>query len=69
VRVGSSVSARARRLVRPAHDPSYAATLGAWVDATAGGPLDTPSLQDGLRSLEIVAAAASAAASGERIHL
>jgi predicted dehydrogenase len=69
VRAGDSMGARARRLVRPTHDPSYAATLGAWVDAIAGAPSDTPSLQDGLRSLEIVDAAAAAAASGERIRL
>ena len=52
---------RPRALLRPGFDPSYAATVAAWVRAIAGEQVDLPTVEDGLRSLEIVAAAASGA--------
>jgi myo-inositol 2-dehydrogenase/D-chiro-inositol 1-dehydrogenase len=48
---------RPRALLRPASDPSYAATIAAWVGALNGGEDDLPNVEDGLRSLEIIAAA------------
>jgi myo-inositol 2-dehydrogenase/D-chiro-inositol 1-dehydrogenase len=52
---------RARRLVRPADDPSYRRALSAWLDAVRGGPNRCPTLADGLRSLEWVLAAQDSA--------
>src|SRR3954447_20502431 len=48
VRPRATLGSRARRIVRPAHDPSYAATLDAWVAAVGGAPFDAPTLEDGL---------------------
>ena len=45
------------RLVRPSSEPSYALALAAFVDAIRGGKTDLASLDDGLRSLEVVLAA------------
>jgi predicted dehydrogenase len=49
------------RLVRPSYDPSYRRALSAFVDLINGGPSSIASLQDGLRSLEVVLAAEESA--------
>ena len=48
---------RARRLVGRGGDPSYLRTLRAFVQRAAGVSVDAPTLDDGLRSLQIVLAA------------
>jgi len=50
-----------RSRLRPGWDPSYRAALGAFVDRVQGAPVSLPTLEDGLRSLEIVLAAEDAA--------
>ncbi len=49
------------RLVRPSYDPSYRRALNAFVELINGGPSRIASLQDGLRSLEVVLAAEESA--------
>jgi predicted dehydrogenase len=55
---------RARALVRRATEPSWARALAAFVEAVRGRRVELPTLEDGLRSLEIVTAAEQAAAAG-----
>jgi predicted dehydrogenase len=56
---------RARSVLQRGHDPSYAATVAAWVAAIQGDEqAQLPTLEDGLRSLEAVAAP-----SGTRVAL
>lgn len=52
---------RARSLVRPLSEPSWGYALRAFVGKINGADLDVPTMADGLRSLEIVAAAERAA--------
>lgn len=47
--------------LRPGWDPSYRASLRAFVDRVQGSPVSLPTLEDGLRSLEVVLAAERAA--------
>jgi predicted dehydrogenase len=49
------------RRLRPAYEPSYERILGRFVAALHGEPVSLPTLADGLRSLEVVAAAEDAA--------
>jgi predicted dehydrogenase len=58
----SLASWRVLRLARPAVEPSYARALAAFVEAARGRPRELPTLEDGLRSLEVVLAAERAAA-------
>jgi predicted dehydrogenase len=58
-----------RKLARPAYEPSYRRSLGAFVEALQGGTPELPSLDDGLRSLEVVVAAETAARTGEQVAL
>lgn len=53
---------RLRRIVRPAHEPSYRRSLQAFVDLLRGQPRELATLDDGLRSLAVVIAAERAAA-------
>lgn len=53
----------ATRLGAPRREPSYARSLAAFVDGVLSGAHDGPTLDDGLRSLEVIAAARAAAAS------
>jgi myo-inositol 2-dehydrogenase / D-chiro-inositol 1-dehydrogenase len=55
---------RARALVRRATEPSWARALAAFVDAVRGRNVELPTLDDGLRSLEIAIAAERAAVIG-----
>jgi predicted dehydrogenase len=48
---------RARRLIGRGGDPSYERTLRAFVDRVCGASVDSPTLEDGLRSLQAVLAA------------
>jgi len=48
---------RLRRLVRPANEPSYARSLGAFVDVVRGRQRELPTMEDGLRSLQTILAA------------
>jgi myo-inositol 2-dehydrogenase / D-chiro-inositol 1-dehydrogenase len=57
-RPGTDVYAwRARRLVGRGGDPSYRRTLQAFVERASGAGVDAPTLDDGLRSLQVVLAA------------
>ena len=58
------VAWRARRPVGGPAEPSYAASLAAFVDQVRGGPAAAASLDDGLRSLAIVLAAEESARTG-----
>ena len=60
---------RAKRIVRPSADPSYARALSAFVDSIRGEQHQTASLDDGARALDVVLAAEHSARSGSRIHL
>jgi predicted dehydrogenase len=51
-----------RARLRPGWDPSYRTSLRAFVDRVRGASLSLPTLEDGLRSLEVVLAAERAAA-------
>ncbi len=68
--LGAAVAGLPRALrdaVLPPPERSYSAALASFVAAARGGGAgDGPHLEDGLKSLEIVAAAARAAASGRR---
>jgi len=55
---------RAQALGRRSFEPSWARSLRAFVDAVRGKTTELATLDDGLRSLEIVAAAESAAGAG-----
>jgi myo-inositol 2-dehydrogenase / D-chiro-inositol 1-dehydrogenase len=52
-----SAASQARRVVGLGGDPSYARALGAFVQRLGGVDVETPSLEDGLRSLQAVLAA------------
>jgi predicted dehydrogenase len=52
---------RTRALLRPRSEPSWNALLGAFVAAIRGKELSLPTLEDGLRSLELVEAVERAA--------
>jgi predicted dehydrogenase len=54
-------AARMIRVVRPSYDPSYGRALAAFVEMLNGSPSRVATLYDGLRSLEIVAAAEESA--------
>jgi len=56
---------RVRKLLRPAHEPSYRRSLVAFVEALHGRPRELPSMMDGLRSLEVVLAAEASGRDGE----
>jgi myo-inositol 2-dehydrogenase/D-chiro-inositol 1-dehydrogenase len=56
-----------RKLVRPAHEPSYRRSLAAFIEALRGGARELPTLEDGLRSLEVVLAAEASARAGEPV--
>jgi predicted dehydrogenase len=59
----SVVAWRARALLRSGSEPSWTHLLRRFVDAIRGADVELPTLDDGLRSLEVVAAAEQAAAS------
>ncbi len=63
----ANLSWRVRRLVRPSFDPSRLRALNAFVALTRGESCDAPSLEDGLRSLEVVLAAEESARTGHPI--
>ncbi len=54
---GPVLAWQARRLMGSGGDPSYGRSLGAFVQRLNGAPVDTPSLEDGFRSLQAVLAA------------
>ena len=58
---------RLRRLVRPAHEPSYRRSLQAFVDLVSGRPRQLATLDDGLRSLQVVLAAERSASDGRPV--
>jgi predicted dehydrogenase len=51
---GATLSWRARRLVRPADEPSYRRALRAWIDAVGGLEQELPTLQEGLDNLRAI---------------
>jgi predicted dehydrogenase len=54
---GPAVALKARRSIGLGGDPSYARALAAFVQRVSGAEVETPSLQDGLASLQAVLAA------------
>jgi predicted dehydrogenase len=54
---GPVLAWQARRLIGLGGDPSYGRALRAFVQRVSGAQVETPSLEDGLRSLEAVLAA------------
>jgi predicted dehydrogenase len=58
-----------RKLARPAYEPSYRRSLDAFVDALHGQTPELPSLDDGLRSLEVVLACEASSQSSERVSV
>jgi predicted dehydrogenase len=56
----------ARLLRSPGAEPSFASTVEAFLDAVRQGTGFTPDLEDGLRALAVVEAAAASARSGGR---
>jgi predicted dehydrogenase len=54
---GAVLAWRARALVRPRSEPSWRYSLKAFFDVIGGSEIELPTLEDGLRSLEVVAAA------------
>lgn len=54
---GRVLAWHARRLIGSGGDPSYGRSLGAFVRRLRGAQVETPSLEDGLRSLRAVLAA------------
>ena len=58
---------RMRRLVRPADEPSYRRSLNRFIRLLQGRPVELPTIDDGLRSLEAVIAAEQSALEGEHL--
>jgi predicted dehydrogenase len=50
----ATMSWRARRLVRPADEPSYRRALRAWTEALGGVERDLPTLREGLDNLRVL---------------
>jgi predicted dehydrogenase len=53
-----------KRLARPSNEPSYSRALTAFIGALRGDAVSLPSLDDGMRALEVVEAAEESARSG-----
>lgn len=58
-----------RRVLRAPGEPSFAAALTAFAEAAAGRRSDYPTLEDGYRSLAVLAAAERAASTGESVDV
>ena len=65
----SAVSWQIARLLRPSWESSYRRTLGHFVEMCRGGRSRLATLQDGLRSLEVVLAAEKSAQAGRPCEL
>jgi myo-inositol 2-dehydrogenase/D-chiro-inositol 1-dehydrogenase len=57
------------RLARPSYDPSRRRALKLFVALTRGESVDAPTLEDGMRSLEVVLAAEKSAREGQPVSL
>jgi myo-inositol 2-dehydrogenase/D-chiro-inositol 1-dehydrogenase len=64
---GALASLALRRLARPAHEPSFRASLAAFVDRLRGTPGPLAGLEDGARSLAVILAAEQSARTGQRV--
>ena len=53
----------------PMHDPSFPASIGAFVKSIRDGSPTRPSLMDGLRAMEVIDAAERSAATGQQVEL
>ena len=53
----------------PMHDPSFPASIGAFIKSIRDGSAASPSLTDGLRAMEVIDAAERSAATGQRTDL
>ena len=60
----NAVAWRLKRLVRPSQEPSYRRLLAAFVNELRGEARTTPNVADGMRALEVVAAAEESAQRG-----
>ena len=56
----ATLSWRARRILRPADEPSYRRSLRAWADAVGGHEGDLPTLREGLDNLRAIEGARAA---------
>jgi predicted dehydrogenase len=56
----ATLSWRARRVVRPADEPSYRRALRAWIDAVGGLERELPTLREGLDNLRAIKGAGAA---------
>ena len=56
-----------RRLTRPSYEPSFRASLAAFVDRLRGTPGPLATVEDGARSLAVVLAAEQSARTGQRV--
>jgi myo-inositol 2-dehydrogenase/D-chiro-inositol 1-dehydrogenase len=53
----------------PGQEPSFAASIGAFIDAVAAGNSAKPDIDDGVRALEVIDAARRSAAESRVVHL
>jgi myo-inositol 2-dehydrogenase / D-chiro-inositol 1-dehydrogenase len=53
----------------PMHDPSFPASIGAFIKSIRDGSAASPSLTDGLRAMQVIDAAERSAATGQRTDL
>lgn len=58
---------RARRIANPSNDPSYERSLESFLSSIRGNDTGGATMEDGVRSLEVVLAAESSAKSGARV--
>ncbi len=58
-----------RRLARPSNEPSYRRALTAFIGALRGEAVSVPTLDDGMRALEVVEAAEQSARSGAPVDV
>ena len=67
----TSVSPRyaIRKLAAPTREPSYALAVADFIDSLRTGRSPSPDLDDGLRSLEVIAAARQSASDGRVVRL
>jgi len=56
-----------RRLARPASEPSFRASLAAFVDHLRGAPGPLATVEDGARALAVIVAAEQSARTGQRV--
>lgn len=69
LRATATGARRLRDVALPPSEPSFAASLTAFLQAIRGYPFDGATLGDGYRALEVVEAAETSARTGRRVHV